>query len=737
MDHTSGFDVTAHYHNEAPPATADREPLTPAHHPGFLDGLLPFYDPDGLDLPYDLNQHHFDDAYPPSPSPPRQAFLDNILNPAGLDHNRYSPFVYRNSPPTFPPRHTILDDMPPYTRTCPDNSSARPARLPNGYVDLTATPDSPTQRRKRPSPTPGPSAKRQKRHLGSAARRESSGSLKVEEVDLTDERLSVRELLQKQREDAVKSQTRPEEKPTTFNTFTCVICMDNPTDLTATACGHLFCHTCLNEALIAGENRAGHGEPRRSQCPVCRKFINRSKTTDIIPLLLKKGLATQPRKRKIASPAAVAPKVATTAVDMNPTSGDARRSERSYWADLSDCICISAIIMTSSCAGDRKKRKGYKLRIHSNKPHTNTLHPPSAHPRQSVTMPPNPKLTSQIAIVGAGDVGATIAYSLIMNSVAGDILMIDPKEEVRDAQIQDLSDATFHGNTSTRIRAGTHKEAGQADIIVMTAGAKQKKGESRADLIGRNKSILESAIADMKPLRSDTILLLVANPVDALTYFAQQYAALPKTQVLGSGTFLDSARLRGILAQKAGVAPDSVDAYVLGEHGETQFVAWSCASIGGIPLDHVLTQDIDKQAVADDVKNKATSIIENKGVTNYGIGAVAASICKSILGDERVVRAVSHWQEELGVCLSLPAVLGREGVARMIKVPMSEGEKVKLRGSAEALREMVTILPFPLFSLLAYVLVPIQCVLPSSSSAKPFINTIPPPHFYPSIKQMP
>jgi L-lactate dehydrogenase len=325
-------------------------------------------------------------------------------------------------------------------------------------------------------------------------------------------------------------------------------------------------------------------------------------------------------------------------------------------------------------------------------------------------MTPNPKLTSQIAIVGAGDVGATIAYSLIMNPVAGDILMVDPKEEVRDAQVQDLSDATFHGNTSTRVRAGTHKEAGQCDIIVMTAGAKQKKGmflhrtiaiaksrankpsgESRADLIGRNKSILESAINDMKPLRSDTILLLVANPVDALTYFAQKFADLPKNQVIGSGTFLDSARLRGILANKAEVAASSIDAYVLGEHGESQFVAWSLASIGGVPLDRAIpdSSKINKQQIADDTKNKATNIINNKGVTNYGIGAVAASICKSILFDQRNIRPVSHWNEKLGVCLSLPAVLGRAGVVRTVECPLSKEEEEKLEESAKALREMV------------------------------------------------
>ncbi|KAJ4409398.1 hypothetical protein N0V91_002755 [Didymella pomorum] len=303
----------------------------------------------------------------------------------------------------------------------------------------------------------------------------------------------------------------------------------------------------------------------------------------------------------------------------------------------------------------------------------------------------DPKLTSSIAIVGAGDVGATIAYSLIMNPVAGDILMIDPKEEVRDAQVQDLSDATFHGNTSTRVRAGTHKEAGQCDIIVFTAGAKQKKGESRTDLIGRNKSILQSAIKDMQPFAKHTILLLVANPVDVITYFAQKYSDLPKSQVIGSGTFLDSARLRGELASKAEVAASSIDAYVLGEHGESQFVAWSAASIGGVPLERALKPGtkLDKDAIAEDTKNKATNIIENKGATNYGIGGVAASICKSILSDQRNIRPVSHWQEDLGVALSIPAVIGRQGLVRTIDMGLNDEEKEKLKKSAEALKEVI------------------------------------------------
>ncbi|CAD0108526.1 unnamed protein product [Aureobasidium uvarum] len=293
-------------------------------------------------------------------------------------------------------------------------------------------------------------------------------------------------------------------------------------------------------------------------------------------------------------------------------------------------------------------------------------------------------MTSRIAILGSGEVGSTIAYSLILNPVAGEILLVDPKEEVRDAQVQDLSDATFHGNTSTQVRAGTHKEAGQCDIVVITAGAAQKKGESRTDLVGRNLKILSSAIDDMKPFREDTIIVLVSNPVDILTYFAQKFSGLPKHQVIGSGTFLDSARLRGILAQKCGVAASSIDAYVLGEHGDSQMV------IGGVPLELALPDaSIDKAAIAEDTKKKAAAIMESKGATAYGIGGVTSSICKSILFDQCNIRPISHYQDDMNVCLSMPVIIGRKGIVRQIPLKLNDGEKKELEQSAKSLREII------------------------------------------------
>jgi L-lactate dehydrogenase len=194
----------------------------------------------------------------------------------------------------------------------------------------------------------------------------------------------------------------------------------------------------------------------------------------------------------------------------------------------------------------------------------------------------------------------------------------------------------------------------------------------------------------MKPFKENAILLLVANPVDVLTYFAQKLSGLPRNQVLGTGTFLDSARLRGYLAEKVGVAASSIDAFVLGEHGDSQFVAWSLATIGGIPLSRAFPIDsLDLPGLAKATREKAASIIEHKGATAFGIGGVTASICKSILFDHRNIRPISHFVDHLDCCLSLPVVLGREGVVRTIPCPFDDVEKKDLEESARSLRKVI------------------------------------------------
>lgn len=298
---------------------------------------------------------------------------------------------------------------------------------------------------------------------------------------------------------------------------------------------------------------------------------------------------------------------------------------------------------------------------------------------------------SQIAIIGAaGAVGSTIAYSLILNPVAGQIILSDPQEDVVKAQAEDLRDAILQSDTtSTRVLvAEDPKEAAKADIIIITAGSAQKKGESRTDLVGRNVKILKSVAEGLGSVEKEAIVLVVANPVDVLTHYAQKFFDLPKGQVFGSGTFLDSARLKGKLAEQVGVSQSNVEAFVLGEHGESQMVAWSAVSVGGVALDRI-DADIDRQRVAEETRDKAGAIIDAKGTTSYGIGAVTSSICKAVLFDQKVIRPVSHWQEDLDVCLSMPAVIGRKGLQQTIPLPLSDGETNNLKKSAASLKEIV------------------------------------------------
>ncbi|KAF1951151.1 hypothetical protein CC80DRAFT_553533 [Byssothecium circinans] len=297
--HPAANDYASALHDFFPTYTPPDHTLHPQPHQNYHELPDYHYHPNPLparNLAY--NPSFFDDAFHPSSTPPA-SFLDSLLNPIEPDQ---LPFGYslRDSPPAPPP---IPRDRSPFNpipnHDMPPNRAGRPARLPNGFgnlVDLTSdSPTEPHRPARQHSPTPGPSQKRLKQNDGTALN--VAKEVEIEEIDLSDGKQAVQDVLRKQREEAIKSQQKPEEQATTFNSFTCVICMDTPTDLTATACGHLFCHTCLMEALIAGENRSAPGEPRRSQCPVCRKAISRTKGSDIIPLLLKKGLATQPRKK--------------------------------------------------------------------------------------------------------------------------------------------------------------------------------------------------------------------------------------------------------------------------------------------------------------------------------------------------------------------------------------------------------------------------------------------------------
>ncbi|KAL5355920.1 lactate dehydrogenase/glycoside hydrolase [Aspergillus floccosus] len=293
-----------------------------------------------------------------------------------------------------------------------------------------------------------------------------------------------------------------------------------------------------------------------------------------------------------------------------------------------------------------------------------------------------------IAIIGVGQVGGAAAYALILSSVASELILVDIRSGVRDAQVRDLTDAAYACNSGTRVRAGTHHEARECDIVVITAGSRYSMGETSMQHRYRHIAILRGVLEAMRPFKRDAILLVVANPVDLLTSIAHEISGLPSSQVLGSGTFLDSVRLRGLLSEATGVSTNSIDLYVLGVHGPSQVAAWSTATIGGMPVDKVLQPEtFDRAQLANQCRHRSESIILAKGATPLGIGSIVTSICASIAGDKRNVRPISCYQPEYGCCFSLPVVLGRNGIERRLAVPIDQEEKDAIRESAEALKQ--------------------------------------------------
>ncbi len=297
---------------------------------------------------------------------------------------------------------------------------------------------------------------------------------------------------------------------------------------------------------------------------------------------------------------------------------------------------------------------------------------------------------SKIAIIGAGIVGSTTAYALLLKKITAEIILVDINETRCHGEILDLSDAMFFNGTS-QVRAGTPQDAAQADIIIITAGKPQNPGESRLDLLKTNKAVIADIFANIKPINPQTIIIIVTNPLDPLTMLAQTLSGLPRNQVFGTGTFLDTLRLRGFIAEKTGVAPGSVNAYVIGEHGDSQCVAWSSAEIAGTPISKLpgmKKKDLD--LIAQQVKDKAYEIIQCKGSTSFGIAACVAAMCEAIIFDQKIVMPLSTYVPEYKICLSMPAVLGENGIEKVLPIPLSDNEQKKLQNSAQQLHNLFT-----------------------------------------------
>lgn len=295
---------------------------------------------------------------------------------------------------------------------------------------------------------------------------------------------------------------------------------------------------------------------------------------------------------------------------------------------------------------------------------------------------------TKIAIIGAGAVGSTTAYALMLRNIAAEILLIDINDLRCKGEVLDLSD-TLAFSASSDIHIGNCEQARNADIIIFCAGLPQKPNQPRTELLATNKKIVESVLSQLHPIRQDAILIMVTNPVDVLTLYAQTLNPLPRHQIFGTGTLLDSIRLRGTLSKKLGVAEESIDAYVLGEHGDSQFVAWSSARIAGSPLiSWPSMTEQNRQAIEKETRQKVYEIISCKGATYYGIAACITLLCESIIFDQKRVLPLSTYHKEFDVCFGLPVVLGEKGIERTTPLQLTEEEQYALKQSAEALKAL-------------------------------------------------
>jgi L-lactate dehydrogenase len=301
-------------------------------------------------------------------------------------------------------------------------------------------------------------------------------------------------------------------------------------------------------------------------------------------------------------------------------------------------------------------------------------------------------------IVGAGQVGMACAYSLLIQNVLDEMVIVDVNTEKLEGEVMDLN----HGLPfvqPTIIRPGTLADGEDADIVIITAGAKQKPGESRLELVQRNLEIFKGLIPQIVQYCSQAILLIVTNPVDIMTYVSLKLSGLPTSSVIGSGTVLDTARFRYLLAEKFQLDPRSLHAYIIGEHGDSEVPVWSKVNISGMQL---FNEDSDGEKLVDadtikpifeQVKNAAYEVIQRKGATSYAIGLGVTQIVQSILRNQNRLLTVSSLIQGFegidDVCLSLPAVVNRQGVSRTLNLMLTATEKEQLQNSARVLRQTI------------------------------------------------
>lgn len=304
----------------------------------------------------------------------------------------------------------------------------------------------------------------------------------------------------------------------------------------------------------------------------------------------------------------------------------------------------------------------------------------------------------KVVIVGAGMVGTSIAYSIMNQSICGEIVIIDINEKKAMGEALDMTHAMEFMNYKTIVRSGNYDDCKGADVVIITASVPMNSTlTDRMELLQKNKSVMKSIVSNVMDSGFDGIILVVSNPVDVMTYYAWKLSGLPKEKVIGSGTTLDSARLHYYIARTVDVSPSSVYAFVIGEHGDSEMVAWSTATIGGKDIDNVFKDNVSRigenpyERFLYEAKNAGWDIFAKKGNTSYGIAASVTGILKSILYDENKVYPVSVYLDgEYGVkdvYISVPTIINNEGAKEIVELHLTKEEDIKFKKSCQILKD--------------------------------------------------
>lgn len=298
-------------------------------------------------------------------------------------------------------------------------------------------------------------------------------------------------------------------------------------------------------------------------------------------------------------------------------------------------------------------------------------------------------MNHKVVIIGCGNVGMSYAYALLnQKTPVNELVLIDVDYEKTVGEMMDLNHCLAFAPNKINIKAGDYSDCKNADIICIAAGANQNPGETRMDLIHKNSVIFHSIISKVMEQGFRGIFLVATNPLDVMTYITYKESGLPAYRIIGSGTTLDTARLRYVIGEKLGINPKNIHAYVMGEHGDSEFVPWSNASVGLINISHFLAPN-ELQAITDEVRNAAYEIIKRKGATFYGIGMCLVRITNAILGDENTILTVSTYDKHHDIYISSPAIINRNGIKGNARLTLTNEEQKMLEHSVETIQNAI------------------------------------------------